>query len=76
MGIKPNFIKNLTLSVFELLTYQKAKTHAKRSLWRNRKTLPKTCILSVFDHVTYKNVKIHAKNLFFCETKGHYEKRV
>ncbi len=55
MGIKPTFTKNLPLRVFELLTYQNAKTHAKHPLWRNKITLPETYILSVFDHVTYKN---------------------
>ncbi len=62
MGIKPSFNKNLPLSVFELLIYQNAKTHAKHPLWRNRLTLPKTCILRVFDHVTSNNTLIHAKN--------------
>ncbi len=56
MGIKPTFTKNLSLSVFELLTYQKAKTHAKHFFFMEKIiTLSKTFILSVFDHVTYKN---------------------
>ncbi len=79
MGIKPNFIKNLPLSVFELLMYQNAKTNAKQPLWRKRITLPKTCILSVFDHVTYKKILTMlptCKESCVWETKGHFEKRV
>ncbi len=54
MGIKPTFTKYLSLGVFELLTYQNAKSHAKHPLWKNTITLQKTCILSLFDHVTLK----------------------
>ncbi len=54
-GNKATFTKNLHLNVFELIIYQNTKTHAKHALWRNRITLPKTCILSVFDYFTYKN---------------------
>ncbi len=69
MGIITTFTKNLPFSVFELITYQNAKTHAKHLLWRKRIKLPKTYILSVFDHVIYKNVKIQAKNLMFKKRK-------
>ncbi len=70
------FTKNFLLSVFELLTYQNAKTYAKHSLWRNRIiTLPKTCILSLFDHVTYKRLNTW-KKLYVLETKGLYEKSI
>ncbi len=63
MGIKPNFIQNEPLSVFEVLTYENAKTHAKRSFWRNRITLPKRYILSSFELVTRKkNAKIDGKH--------------
>ncbi len=55
MGIKQAFTKNLTIGVFQLPTYQNAKSHAKHPLFRNRITLPKIFILSVFDQVTYKN---------------------
>ncbi len=68
-GNKTKFYQNLPLSVFELLTYQNAKTHAKHPLWRNRITLPKTCILSVFDHATHKNDEIHGKNTMFVKRK-------
>ncbi len=49
--------KTCHMSVFELLTYQNAKTYAKHPSWRNIITIlkKKKCILSVFDHVTYKN---------------------
>ncbi len=50
--------KNLPLNIFDLIRYQNTKTHAKKALWRNRITLPKTCILSLFDHVkTLKNMQ-------------------
>ncbi len=52
-GNKKHYQKHV-FNLFELLTYQNAKTHAKHSLWKNRITLPKTCILSLFDHVTLK----------------------
>ncbi len=41
-GNKINFYQVFFLSVFELLIYQNAKTHAKHPLFRNRITLPKT----------------------------------
>ncbi len=47
--------QELAISVFELLIYKTAKTHAKDTLWRKIITLQKPCILSVFDHVIYKN---------------------
>ncbi len=62
MGIKPTFTENLPLSVLKLLTYQNAKTHTKRPLLRNRKTLPKTCALSVFQLVIFKIFKIYVKD--------------
>ncbi len=54
VGIKQTFTKKLPLSVFELLTYQNAKSHAKHSLWR-KIILLKTFFLCVFDHIIYKN---------------------
>ncbi len=69
MGIKQTFTKNLPLGVFELLTYQNAKSHAKHSLWKNTITLPKTCILCVYDHVTYENTEIHVKTSMFGKRK-------
>ncbi len=58
---KPMFTKNLPLSVFELLTYENAKTHAKRSSWRNRTTLLNACILSAFHILSYPKPKLIAK---------------
>ncbi len=63
MGIKPTITKNLLFSVFELIIYQNAKTHAKHTLWRNRVTLPKTCILSVFDCLPIKTLKYIQRSL-------------
>ncbi len=36
----------------------------KHTLWKNRITLPKTCILSVFDHFTNKSLKYMLRTLF------------
>ncbi len=47
--------------------------HAKQSLWRNRITLPKTCILSVFDHVMLKRLST-CKEHYVKEIKKHYQK--
>ncbi len=47
-GNKKNFYQELEFMCFELIIYQNTKTNAKLTLWRNRITLPKTCILSVF----------------------------
>ncbi len=69
MGRKPNFTKNLPLSVFEILTYQNAKTPAKYILWRNRIILPKRYILSVFEILTYKKRENGWKVLYIGKQK-------
>ncbi len=63
------------MCVFQFITYQNTKTHAKYPLWRNKITLPKNCHFKYFELVTYKNTKIHAKYLIW-ETKGHYDRIV
>ncbi len=63
MGIKTTFTKNLPLSVFELITYQNAKTHAKHLLWRNRIKLPKTYILRVLIMLSIKTLKYIQRTL-------------
>ncbi len=76
MGIKTTFTKKLPLSVFELLTYQYAKTPGKYILWRNRIILPNTYIFSVLDHIIYKKHLNTCNEPYIWETKEHYEKHV
>ncbi len=59
-----------TFIVFELLTYQNAKTSPKHPFMEKQKTLAKkTCILSVFERVRYINAKIHTNyNILGNET--------
>ncbi len=75
MGIKTTFTKNLPLIVFELITYQNVKTHAKHLLWRNRIKLPKTYILWVLIMLSIKTLKYIQRTLCL-RNERHYEKCV
>ncbi len=61
-------------NVFELLTYQKAKTHVKHDLWRNTIKLRKNKYFKGFQTVTYENAKMYAKYLILRNEKTLQEK--
>ncbi len=52
--------KTCLLKFFELM-YQNAKMRSTHLLWRNRTTLPKTCVMCVFHLVRYQNDKMNSK---------------
>ncbi len=47
---------------FFVCKYQNTEKFFGNFIWRNRATIPKTCILSVFHFVRYQNAKMHAKH--------------
>ncbi len=65
IGIKPTLTKNLPLCVFELLTYQNAKPHAKHFFYGEAEKHYKKRVLTVFDHLRIKTLKYMQRNLSF-----------
>ncbi len=62
---------------FQLLRYQNAKINEKHTVWRKRKTLPKSCNLNVFFHIVRQQNTImlarytrklnnNVRNVFLC----------
>ncbi len=72
---KQCIIKSVSFEIFELITYENAKTHQKHTLWRNRTTLRQTCVLSVFFILLGKKTpKMHAKYpIYGMEIIVYYE---
>ncbi len=55
-----------TCTLFKVVRYQNAKLHAKKSILKKKRTLPKTLMnVFFFTHfLTYENSKTHAKRLY------------